>query len=135
MDEQLKKVASAAPGMLQEGARVVTKLANDNIELANTNAALEHSLRVHKLAMRMDERNLEPALSITEKVAMLEKISSMEKFAAIEAAVAMQAGGFKLANLRDEDTTGTSPTTQMRPGELGSSAHYDDLEQRLQNIG
>lgn len=133
---QLTKLAHDVPAVLAEGARVTRKLAQDNIELASVNEALERSLRLHKLAMRMEERKLEPSLTVTEKVAMLEKITDDRRLSGIEAAVEMQAGGFKLADLRvDEEITSPSPTNQKMPGEIGSSAHYDSLDQRIQSIG
>lgn len=130
--DTLQKIASATPGVLTAGSQLVKKLANDNLELVGSNEALEHSLRIHKLAMRMEERKLEPGLTVTEKVAMLEK-TPVAKLAGIEAAVEMQAGGFKLADLRIEEDSPSS-STQMRPGEIGSSAHYESLDQRIQNL-
>lgn len=130
---QLEKIAHDVPAVLAEGARVVRKLAGDVVTLEGEKTALAKSLRVHKLAMRMEERKLEPALTVSEKVAMLEKIDEA-KLAGIEAAVEMHAGGFKLADLRvDEEVS--SPSTQRMPGELGSSAHYESLDQRIQSIG
>lgn len=131
---QLMKIAHDVPAVLAEGARVTRKLASDNLELAAQNAGLEQSLRIHKLAMRMEERNLEPSLTVTEKVAMLEKISDERRLSGIEAAVEMQAGGFKLADLRVEEDI-VQPTTMKLPGEIGSSAHYESLDQRIQNLG
>ncbi len=131
---QLMKIAHDVPAVLAEGARVTRKLASDNLELAAQNAGLEQSLRIHKLAMRMEERKLEPSLTVTEKVAMLEKISDERRLSGIEAAVEMQAGGFKLADLRVEEDI-VPPTTTKLPGEIGSSAHYDSLDQRIQSIG
>jgi hypothetical protein len=130
----LTKIAHDAPAMLLEGARVTRKLAQDNANLLTENDVLVHELAVHKLAMRMHERGLEPALSLNEKVAMLGNVDP-NKFAAIEAAVEMSAGGFKLATLRvEEELTSASPT-QKSPGELGSSAHYDKLDDIVRSIG
>lgn len=130
----LTKIAHDAPAMLLEGARLTRKLAQDNADLVNENDALVHELAVHKLAMRMQERGLEPALSLNEKVAMLSNVEPA-KFAAIEAAVEMSAGGFKLATLRvEEELTSASPTQKL-PGELGSSAHYDKLDDIVRSIG
>ena len=133
---QLTKLAHDVPAVLIEGARLTRKLAQDNLDLAASNESLEKSLRIHKLAMRMEERKLEPALTVTEKVAMLEKVDE-RKLAGIEAAVEMSAGGFKLENLRVEEDINSpaSTTTQKMPGELGSSAHYEALDQRIQSIG
>lgn len=134
---QLTKLAHDVPAVLAEGARVTRKLAQDNLDLTATNEALEKSLRIHKLAMRMEERKLEPSLSVTEKVAMLEKVDD-RRLSGIEAAVEMQAGGFKLADLRNDDEINSpsgSNTNQKMHGELGSSSHYDALDQRIQSIG
>ena len=130
----LTKIAHDTPGMLLAGASITRKLAQDNANLLNENDTLVHELAVHKLAMRMHERGLEPALSLNEKVAMLGNVDPT-KFAAIEAAVEMSAGGFKLATLRvEEELTSASPA-QKSPGELGSSAHYDKLDDIVRSIG
>lgn len=134
MDENLTKIASDAPAVLLEGARLTRKLASDNIELVERNEALERELTVHKLAMRMEERGLEPSMSITEKVAMLRDVEPA-KLAGIEAAVEMSAGGFKLATLHiEEDLSSASPAATKSPGELGSSAHYDRLDSIVRSI-
>jgi len=132
----LTKLASDSPAVLLEGAKTIRKLASDNLELQATNTAVERELHVHKLAMRMHERGLEPALSLTEKVAMLSAVDP-SKLDGIEAAVEMSAGGFKLATLRtDEETSsshGAGSTTLS--GELGSSANYNHLDALVQAIG
>lgn len=135
MDEQLKKIASNVPAMLAEGARVTRKLAQDNLDLIAEKEAATTSLHVHKLAMRMHERGLEPSLTLSEKVAMLEKVEP-SKLAGIEAAVEMSAGGFKLASLRvDEDIESKSKVAATKsPGELGSSAHYEALDAVIQGL-
>jgi len=130
----LTKIAHDAPAMLLEGARVTRKLAQDNADLLSQNDTLLHELAVHKLAMRMQERGLEPALSLNEKVAMLTNVDPT-KFAAIEAAVEMSAGGFKLATLRVEEELTSAAPTHKSPGELGSSAHYDKLDDIVRSIG
>lgn len=131
----LTKIAQDAPAMLLEGARLTRKLAQENVDLAAENDAVRHELSVHKLAMRMQERGLEPSLSLSEKVAMLSNVDPT-KLAAIEAAVEMSAGGFKLATLRnEEELTSAPPAQQKSPGELGSSAHYERLDDIVRSIG
>jgi len=134
MNEQLQKIASETPTVLTEGARLTRKLASDNIELAERNEALERELTIHKLAMRMQERGLEPGMELGEKVAMLRDVDPA-KLAGIEAAVEMSAGGFKLASLHiEEDLTSRAETQTKSPGELGSSAHYDRLDNIVRSI-
>jgi hypothetical protein len=132
----LIKLASDSPAVLLEGAKTIRKLASDNVELQADKMAALHQLHIHKLAMLMHERGLEPALSLSEKVAHLSSVEP-SKLDAIEAAVEMSAGGFKLATLRtDEETSsshGAGPTTLS--GELGSSANYDRLDALVQAIG
>lgn len=131
----LTKIAQDAPAMLLEGARLTRKLAQENVDLTAENDAVKHDLTVHKLAMRMQERGLEPSLTLGEKVAMLSK-TDPSKLAAIEAAVEMSAGGFKLATMRvDEDFVSEQPTQGTPNGELGSSAHYGSLDDRIRAIG
>ena len=131
--DPMQKIASEAPAILLEGARVTKKLAQDNVELQEQNEALGHELTIHKLAMRMQERGLEPALSLDEKVAMLRSVEAT-KLAGIEAAVEMSAGGFKLATLHSEEET-VSPASQSKsPGELGSSRHYESLDDKIRAL-
>lgn len=131
----ITKIASDAPAVLLEGARLTRKLASDNMELVEHNEALERELTIHKLAMRMHERGLEPGMDINEKVAMLRDVEPA-KLAAVEAAVEMSAGGFKLATLRvEEDYSSTTTGGQIKAsGELGSSAHYDQLDNVVRSI-
>ena len=131
----LTKIAHDAPAMLLEGARLTRKLASDNAELVTENDAVKHELAVHKLAMRMQDRGLEPALTISEKVSMLSNVNP-SKLAAIEAAVEMSAGGFKLATLRvEEEMSSATESAQKSPGEIGSSAHYNRLDEIVRSIG
>lgn len=135
MDEKLKKIAHDVPAILAEGAKLTRKLAQDNVDLLAGKTAAETSLHIHKLAIRMHDRNLEPGLTIGEKVAMLTKLPT-EKLAGVEAAIEMAAGGFKLASLRvDEDIQSTSSTPTQSPGEIGSSAHYSRLDEVVRSIG
>jgi vacuolar-type H+-ATPase subunit E/Vma4 len=128
MSSNIEKIAADAPAILHEAAREMRKLAEDNVELSDKVATLEHTLRVHKLAMRMDERGLEENLSLSEKVASLSSLPD-EKLAAIEAAVELVPGGFKLASLREtNEELSSMPSQNLPPGELGSSAHYARLD-------
>ena len=131
----LTKIAHDAPAMLLEGARLTRKLAQENVDLSAENDAVKHELTVHKLAMRMQERGLEPGLSLSEKVAMLSNVDPA-KLAGIEAAVEMSAGGFKLATLRvEEELTSAQPAQAKAHGEIGSSAHYERLDDVVRSIG
>jgi hypothetical protein len=123
----LTKIAADAPAILHEAAREMRKLAEDNVELSQKCDGLERELRIHKLAMRMDERGLEAGLSTSEKIASLSQLPA-EKIAAIEAAVEMVPGGFKLASLRETNDELASVSATLPPGELGSSAHYARLD-------
>lgn len=127
MPNSMMKIAAEAPAILHEAAREMRKLAEDNVELVQSNEDLAKELRIHKLAMRMDERGLEQGLTLPEKVASLANVSN-EKLAAIEAAVEMAPGGFKLASLRETSEELSSVSTQMPPGETASSAHYARLD-------
>lgn len=130
----LSKIASAAPAVLLEGARLTRKLAQDNIDLQERNDALERELTIHKLAMRMQERDLESELSIEEKVAKLREVDST-KLASIEAAVEMSHGGFKLGSLKIEEELISQPANQNKSsGELGSSARYERLDDFVRSL-
>ena len=129
----LTKIAQDAPAMLLEGARLTRKLAQENVDLQSAKDAVTHDLIVHKLAMRMQERGLEPGLSLSEKGAMLGNVDR-SKLAAIEAAVEMSAGGFKLATLRVEEEEQSAQVGPKVNGELGSSAHYTSLDNTIRSI-
>lgn len=107
-EEKIKMV----PQVLAESAAHLQKLAADNSELlsenekiAAENAALKHELRCIKVAKRMEERNLEPTLTLAEKVASLSEMNS-EKLDVVEASVELVAGGFSLGGLKNNDETG-----------------------------
>ncbi len=130
----LTKIASDAPAVLLEGAKLTRKLAQDNIDLQERNDALQHELTLHKLAMRMQERGLDPELTLEEKVARLRGVEPT-KLAGIEAAVEMSPGGFKLGSLRnEEELVSEQPGTQKSSGELGSSARYGLLDQAIRSL-
>lgn len=132
--DSIQKIASETPAVLLEGARLTKKLAKDNIDLLEQNEALTRDLTIHKLAMRMHERGLEPALSLEEKIAMLRSVEPT-KLAGIEAAVEMQPGGFKLATLHIEEEVSSRDTSSSKsPGELGSSAHYERLDEKIRSL-
>lgn len=130
----LTKIAHDAPAMLLQGAALTRKLAQENVDLQDVNDAVIHELTVHKLAMRMQERGLEPSLTLGEKVAMLSNVDD-SKLAAIEAAVEMSAGGFKLATIHREEDLSSGQVSQFKVnGELSSSAHYESLDNAVRSI-
>lgn len=123
----MNKLAHQIPGILHASAEHLTKLASDNAALLDENEALRHELRVIKLAQRMTERGLDPALSLEDKVASLRDFGDT-KLASLESAVELVAGGFSLGSVsRTDETLGTvKKAGQLYP--------YADGEDPLDNF-
>jgi hypothetical protein len=96
----MQKLAQDAPAILQAGAKHLRKMAQANVDLQREKEALEHEVRVMKLARRMEVRGLQPSLSFEEKVAALKDVDG-EKLAHMEHGVEIAAGGFRLGELED----------------------------------
>lgn len=130
MSNSITKLAADAPGVLVAGAQLTRKLASQAVELAQRNEALEHELRLHKIAMRMEDRDLEPDMSVEAKVASLRDMEA-SKLAGIEAAIEMTPGGFKLASLKIADET-SAPTPRTSGGEL--PRNYNALDDIIRGL-
>ena len=86
------------PEVLALSAQHMRKMAHDNTALVQRNEELAHELRLHKIAMRMEERKLEEGVSLAQKVAKLRDIPT-EKLASLEQAIELSVGGFKLGSV------------------------------------
>lgn len=104
MDQELMKVAEAAPAVLLAAAQHLKKLAGDNTALLTRAESAEHALACYKLAQRMDERGIQQELSLDQKVASLLKLP-MAKLSAVEQAVELSAGGFRLGTISEDPKT------------------------------
>lgn len=118
---EMTKVAGQVPGIMQEAAQHMRKLAEDNVSLSQECDALRKQLTVEKIARRMEQRGLEPELDFDGKVA---KLASLEpsKLATMEQAIELAGGSFRLGRVQDADKT-ASDGSFVRSG---SSA--DDLD-------
>jgi len=104
------------PKVLALSAQHMRKMAYDNTALVQKNAELALELRLHKIAMRMEERKLDENVPLVEKVAKLREVPA-EKLSSLEQAIELSVGGFKLGSIeRPELNESTNP---------GSSANYD----------
>jgi hypothetical protein len=118
------KIAGQVPGIMHEAAQHMRKLAEDNVELTQERDILFHENRLMKIAMRMEQRGLDPNLSFEEKMAKLEGVPA-EKLATFEQAIEMAAGGFRLGTTESS----RDGEKQASRGELYSaSAGGDDLD-------
>ncbi len=119
------KLASQIPGIVQNAAESLQKLAGDNLALLDENEALRHELRATKLAHRMEERGFEPTLSHAEKVAALAALDST-KIATMEGAVELAAGGFSLGRMKEDEQLEAGPKKT-------ASAAYAELDNFIMN--
>ena len=103
----IQKLASQAPAVLLEAGNHLRKMASENVSLSQENATLRRELHLNKLAHRMEDRGLEPALNFEQKLAHLHDVEE-QKLASLEQAIEMSAGGFKLASLQDTETDNSS---------------------------
>ena len=99
----MNKLASQVPAVLAEASATLRKTSSRLIQVEGENAALRNELRVTKLAMRMEERKLEPALDLSSKISSLKEVDPT-KLDALEQAVELTAGGFKLGSLEETST-------------------------------
>lgn len=99
---KLAEQAQKLPELLMAAQQQLTKMAHQNVELAKERDAAVHELRVVKMAQRMEERRIQPARSLEEKVAELRGLSP-DKLAHVEHAIELTAGGFTLGSLVESD--------------------------------
>lgn len=123
-DQHMMKLAGDVPAILAEASQHMRKLATQNVELQKRASIAEEELRRMKIARRMEARNLEPQLSLEEKMASLASLPT-EKLATLEQAVEIAAGGVSLARLEDDKGTKTA----SHGGELYSSQSRDSLDE------
>jgi hypothetical protein len=110
----MEKLSNAEVGQLNKlAAQTIRALSGENQELKTKVATFEKREKAEKLAKIMDEKGLEPELSMDEKVASLlerDDLEVMEKAVGLTATQRM-----KLASVKDdqlvtveggEDTTG-----------------------------
>lgn len=110
MSEDMDKIASQVPGILNAGAAHMRKIAQQNVDLVRQNQALENEVRVMKLARRMEDRGLQNDLDYDEKCASLRDADDT-KLASIESAVEIVAGGFSLGKLDNPADRGQKVAT------------------------
>jgi hypothetical protein len=118
----MDKLSSQIPAVLAETSAHLRKMASRQVDLESENEALRHELRLTKLAHRMEERRLEPALDHKQKVAHLKDVPT-EKLDALEQAVELSAGGVKLGSLEE-----AQDNVEGVHEEQGSAARYDALD-------
>lgn len=119
----MNKLASKVPAILAEASAHLRKTASRLVEVENENTRLRHELRITKIAQRMEERGLDPALNLDQKISHLSDVDP-GKFDALEQAVELSAGGFKLGSLEEPENN----NVEGDPSELGSADHHDALD-------
>lgn len=121
MSKDIEKIASEVPSVMLEAAQHMRKLAEDNTELVQERNALQHELQATKLALRMEERGLEPNLTLAQKIAKLSVLPGT-KLAATEQAVELAAGGFSLGHVENPNVD----TKVASRGELYNAGQGED---------
>ena len=119
----MNKLASQVPAVLAEASATLRKTSSRLIQVEGECSALRNELRVTKLAMRMEERKLEPALDLQQKIASLKEVDP-GKLDSLEHAVELAAGGFKLGSLEQASTD----SVEGVHSEQGSAAQYETLD-------
>ena len=112
-----KKLASQMPMILRESSAHLTKVAQDNLHKSQKIAALEHELRVMKLAQRFADRQIDEELSFDQKVQKLAAFTP-SRLDVIEASLELTPGGHKLGSLQEEEASSGNRTS-------GNSARLD----------
>lgn len=109
--------------VIHQSAQHMRKLAHDNVALVEQVKKLAHELRVYKLAERMESLNLEPGLTLREKVAHIQQIPE-DKLDSFEQALEFVPGGFKLGHLEDPRDAGMGVKSSRE-------SWYQDIENFL----
>lgn len=120
----MNKLASKVPAILAEASAHLRKTASRLVEVEGENTRLRHELRITKIAHRMEERGLDPALNLEAKIAQLHEVAE-KRFDALEQAIELSPGGFKLGSLEEPEET---DSVEGVPSELGSAAHHNALD-------
>lgn len=118
----MSKPQDQIPSIIKTASAHMRKLAASNVQLAEENEKLAHELLVMKLARRMEQRELQPHLSLEEKIAGIAAIPT-EKLASFEQAVELTAGGFSFGTVDK-----TTPSTKTAGGELYTRGAVDVLD-------
>ena len=96
------KTAQAQAGqMMKLAAENLRALSEENQELKTKVSHYEKKDRAEKIASKMEEKGLEPELSMQDKIAGLLK---RDDLSVVEEAVSMSAPQMKLASVADGDT-------------------------------
>jgi len=122
MMSDTRKMASQVPAVLAEASATLRKTASRLIEAENENGILRNELRLAKIARRMEQRGLEPALDFEQKIAQLKEVQP-SKLDALEHAVELTAGGFKLGSLEEPNDN-----VEGVHGESVSATNYASLD-------
>lgn len=117
----MDKLSNAEVGQLTKlSAETIRALSGENQELKAKVAHYEKRDKAEKIAMKMEEKGLEPDLTLKEKVDGLLKRDDLN---VVEEAVGMTAPQMKLASVKDDqrvsvegDTTGDSATDAFAAG-------------------
>lgn len=95
-----KTSAAQAGQMMKLAAENLRALSEENQELKTKVAHFEKKERVEKLASKMEEKGLQPDVSLQDKIASLMK---RDDISVVEEAVSMSAPQMKLASVHDGD--------------------------------
>lgn len=123
----MNKTAQAQAGqMMKLAAENIRALSEENQDLKTKVAHYEKKERAEKIASKMEQKGLEPELSMEDKIAGLLK---RDDLSVVEEAVSMSAPQMKLASVHDGDMR-----VAVEGDETGGSAQ-DAFAANLASIG
>lgn len=123
----MNKTAQAQAGqMMKLAAENIQALSEENQDLKTKVAHYEKKERAEKIASKMEQKGLEPELSMEDKIAGLLK---RDDLSVVEEAVSMSAPQMKLASVHDGDMR-----VAVEGDETGGSAQ-DAFAANLASIG
>lgn len=110
----MDKISNAQMGQAMKiAAASLRALSEENASLQEKVAHYERKDRAEKLASRMEEKGLQPELSIQEKVAGLLKRENLD---AVEAAIDLSAPQTKLASVYDDGKVSVEGNSDLEGG-------------------
>lgn len=108
----MKKISNVEAGqMMKLAAENLRALSEENQEMRTKLAAFEKKERAEKIASAMEEKGIEPELSLSDKIEGLLKRDDLE---VVEQAVGMSAPQMKIASVHDGDTVEVEGGTESQ---------------------
>lgn len=111
MSEEFNKFAAETPLQIRDAASHIRKLASYALQQNSRAEAVSRELLNHKIARRMEQRDLMPGTSFEQKLAHISQLPET-KLAAYEEGIELATGGLgAFGRVQEEDRQGQSSSS------------------------